>query len=174
MIVLAKKPITFAASDFDTTSELTLQIVGGVQQNQHTMKQTSNNVNNTLNKKANRNQLHKRKKAEANARRKINKSWKTIENTPRYRSASAKEVCAAITKKIEIEVLDGGFLNLRIKSQGKSTNVQNRLLRRIVEKRQAQANHKKYGRTVDLTLTYVSIISTSRCMETIRKKRFAI
>lgn len=67
-------------------------------------------------------------------------------------------------------MLDGILLNLSIKSQAKPASVQNRILRRIVEKRQAQANHKKYGRTEDLTSVHVSITSTSRCMETIRKK----
>ena len=78
-----------------------------------------------------------------------------------------------VRKKIEIEVLDGILLNLSIKSQAKPARVQNRILRRIVEKRQAQANHKKHGRTEYLTSVRVSITSTSRCMEAIRKKRFA-
>lgn len=134
------------------------------------MKQTTNNSKNTMNKKANQKQVKKSKKAEANARRKVNKSWEKVEHSPRYRSASVKYVCDTITRKIEIEVL---LLNLSIKSQAKPTSVQNRLLRRIVEKRQAQANHKKYGRTEDLTSVHVSITSTSRCMKTIRKKRFA-
>ena len=33
--------------------------------------------------------------------------------------------------------------NLSLKSQVKSASVQDRILRRIIEKRQAQANHKK-------------------------------
>lgn len=71
------------------------------------MKQTTNNSKNTKNKKANQKQVKKSKKAEANARRKANKSWEKMEHTPRYRSASLKEVCDTITKKIEIEVLHG-------------------------------------------------------------------
>lgn len=43
-----------------------------------------------MNKKANQKQDMKSKKAEANARRKLNKSWEKMEHTPRYRSASAK------------------------------------------------------------------------------------
>lgn len=137
------------------------------------MKQTTNNSKNTMNKKASQKQIVKSKKAEANARHKVNKSWEKLEHTPRYRSASAIDVCDTITKKIEIEVLDGILLNLSIKSQAKSPSVQNRILRRIVEKRQAQANHKKFGRTEDLTSIHISITGTSRCMEAIRKKRFA-
>ena len=128
-------------------------------------------------KKANRKTIQKanqkRIRTEANARRKVNKSWVKVEHTPRYRSASAKNVCDTITRKIEIEVLDGILLNLSIKSQTKSPSVQNRILRRIVEKRLAQANHKKFGRTEDLTSIHISITGTSRCMEAIRKKRFA-
>ena len=128
-------------------------------------------------KKANRKTIQKanqkRIRTEANARRKGNKSWEKVEHTPRYRSASAKYVCDTITRKIEIEVLDGILLNLSIKNQAKSPSVQNRILRRIVEKRQAQANHKKFGRTEDLTSIHISISGTSRCMEAIRKKRFA-
>jgi hypothetical protein len=124
-------------------------------------------------KRTNRKQAIKSKEAEANARREVNKSWKKVEYTPRYRSASAKEVYKTITKKIEVEVLDGILLNLSIKSQAKPTSVQNRILRRIVEKRQAQANHKKHGRSDDLTSIHVTITSTSRCMEAIRKKRLA-
>ena len=137
------------------------------------MKHTTNNSKNAMNKNANRKQIVKNKKAEANARRKVNRSWEQVEHTPRYRFASAKEVCDTITKKIEVEVLDGILLNLSVKSQAKPTSVQNRILRRIVEKRQAQANHRKHGRSEDLTSIHISITSTSRCMETIRKKRFA-
>lgn len=137
------------------------------------MKQATNNSNDTMNKKVNQKQIVKSKKAEANARRKVSKSWEKVEHTPRYRSASAKYVCDAITRKIEIEVLDGILLNLSIKSQAKSPSVQNRILRRIIEKRQAQANHKKFGRTENLTSIHISITGTSRCMEAIRKKRFA-
>lgn len=126
-----------------------------------------------MNKKENQKQIVKSKKAEANARRKVSKSWEKVEHTPRYRSASAKYVRDAITRKIEIEVLDGILLNLSIKSQAKSPSVQNRILRRIIEKRQAQANHKKFGRTENLTSIHISITGTSRCMEAIRKKRFA-
>lgn len=134
------------------------------------MKQTTNY---SMNKKASQKQVMKSKKAEANARRKVNKSWEKVEHTPRYRSASSKEACNTITKMIEIEVLDGILLNLSVKSRIKPMSVQNRILRRIVEKRQAQANHKKHGRTEDLTSIHISIASTIRCMEVIRKKRFA-
>ena len=138
------------------------------------MKQATNNSKDTMNKKASQKQIMKNKKAEANARRKVNKSCEKVEHTPRYRSASAKYVCDTITRKIEIEVLDGILLNLSIKSQTKSPSIHNRILRRIVEKRQAQANHKKFGRTEDLTSIHISITGTSRCLEAIHKERFVV
>lgn len=79
------------------------------QQNLHTMKQTTNNSKNTMNKKANQKQVKKSKKAEANARRKVNKSWEKVEYSPRYRSASVKYVYDTITRKIEIEVMIVSF-----------------------------------------------------------------
>ena len=118
-------------------------------------------------------QVIRSKKAEANARRKVNKKWQDVEKTDRYRKAAIKNFYHHVTREIEIEVLDGIFLNLNVRNQKKSSNVQNRLLRRIVEKRQAQANHKKNGRTEDLTSMHIFISCTTRCMEDIHKKRFA-
>lgn len=57
------------------------------------MKPTTNNSKDTMNKKVRQKQIVKSKKAEANARRKVNKSWKKVEQTLRYRSASAKYIC---------------------------------------------------------------------------------
>lgn len=114
------------------------------------------------------------RKAEANARRKVNKKWERMEETPRYRKAVAKDVCQTTTKKIVVELLDGILLNLNIRSQSKSASVQNRLLRRIVEKRQAQACHQKNGRTDDLTSIHITISCTSKCMNEINKKKRAI
>lgn len=113
------------------------------------------------------------KKASAKARRKVYESWQKVEATRRYQKAVIKDVCDMTTQKIEIEVLDGILLNLNYRNQGKSQSVQNRILRRIVEKRQAQAAHKKNGRSKDLSSLRISISCISRCMEDIRKRRFA-
>lgn len=102
------------------------------------MKQATNNSKDTMNKKVNQKQIVKSKKAEGNAHRKVNKSWEEVEHTPRYRLASAKYVCDTITRKIEIEVLDGILLNLSIKSRAKSPSVQNRILRQ-----HTKANHRE-------------------------------
>ena len=73
-----------------------------------------------MNKQASQKQFATNRKAEANAHHKVNKKWELIENTPRYRSALAKEVCETITKKIEIEVLNGILLNLHIPEHTRS------------------------------------------------------
>lgn len=135
------------------------------------MKHTTNNSENTMNKNANQKQTIKSKKAEVNVRHKINKSWHEIEDTTRYRSASTRKTCDITTRKIEVEMMDGILLNLNVRNQTKPTSVQYRILRRIVEKRQAQASHKKDGRTEFLTSIHISISTTSRCMQAVHKKR---
>ena len=65
-------------------------------------------------------------------------------------------------------MLDGILLNL--KNTGKSANSQRRILRRIVEKRQAQANHKKNERTCDLTSKHISIECTATSLRAIRQR----
>lgn len=137
------------------------------------MKHTTNNSENTMNKNANQKQAIKNKKVEVNTRRRINKSWQEIEDTPRYRSMSARKTCDITNRKIEIEVPDGILLNLNVRNQTKPTSVQYRILRRIVEKRQAQANHKKYGHTEELTSIHISISTKNRCMQAVHKKRLA-
>lgn len=137
------------------------------------MKQTPNNNKATMNNKATAKQTKKQRKAEADARRRTNKRWERVETSYRYRKAAAEELCNVTTNKIEIEVLDGILLNLNIRSQVKLSRVQDRIPRRIVEKRQAQASHKKHGRSKYLTTVHITLTCTSKCMEDIRKKRHA-
>ncbi|MFR2111718.1 MAG: hypothetical protein ACLS5I_15270 [Bacteroides fragilis] len=134
------------------------------------MKQIPNNKA-TMSNKATAKQTKKQRKAEADARRRTNKRWERVETSYRYRKAAAEELCNVTTNKIEI--LDGILLNLNIRSQVKPSRVQDRILRRIVEKRQAQASHKKHGRSEDLTTVHITLTCTSKCMEDIRKKRHA-
>ena len=104
------------------------------------MKQTPNNNKATMNNKATAKQTKKQRKAEADAHRRTNKRWERVETSNRYRKAATEELCNVTTNKIEIEVLDGILLNLNIRSKMKPSKVQDRILRRIVEKRQAQAS----------------------------------
>ena len=113
------------------------------------MKQTPNNNKATMNNKA------------------------TAKQTKKQRKAATEELCNVTTNKIEIEVLDGILLNLNIRSKMKPSKVQDRILRRIVEKRQAQASHKKHGRSEDLTSMHITLACTRKCMKDISKKRYA-
>lgn len=126
-----------------------------------------------MNNKATATQTKKQRKAETDAPKRTNKHWKRVETSDRYRNAATEELCNVTTNKIEIEVLDGILLNLNVRSQVKPLRVQDRILRRIVEKRQAQASHKKHGRSEDLTTMHITITCTSKCMEDIRKKKHA-
>lgn len=137
------------------------------------MKQTTTNNKGIMNNKEKAKQTKRQRKAEADARRRTNKRWERVEISDRYRKAVAEELCNVTTNKIEIEVLDGILLNLNIRNQVKPSRVQDRILRRIVEKRQAQASHKKHGRSKDLTTVHITLTCTSKCMEDIRKKRHA-
>lgn len=104
----------------------------------------------------------RRKKAEANARHKVNEKWDKVKESAKYRRAVARDFCHTVTGKIEEEVLYG----ILLKNTGKSVNSQ----RRIVEKRQAQANHKKNGRTCDLTSKHISIECTATSLRAIRQR----
>jgi len=118
-----------------------------------TMKNNSNNgqtmMNNT--KKASRKMMQKanqkRIQAEANARRKVAKSWELVARGIKYRKAAAKESCGRLTQILEDELFDGILLNLKGRNGMKSYACQKRILRRIVEKRQAQSAHRRAGRS---------------------------
>lgn len=118
-------------------------------------------------KNANKNNLIK------NINKRTNERWGCVEKTAKYRKAAIRETCYETTKRIEIEVLDGLLLNLNTRNTDKPMSVQKRLLRRIVEKRQAQANHRKNGRSEDLASLRITISCTSECLANINRKRFA-
>lgn len=89
----------------------------------------------------------KRIQAEANARRRIAKSWALLGKSVKYRKAAAKVSCKRLTHLMEKELFDGIFLNLSERNSKKSHSCQKRILRRIVEKRQAQSAHHLVGRS---------------------------
>lgn len=90
-----------------------------------------------------------RKQAEANARRKVAKEWAVLAHGVKYQKAATKESCKRTTLLMEEELFDGILLNLREKNSKKSYHAQKRILRRIVEKRQAQQTHRSVGRSKD-------------------------
>ena len=118
--------------------------------------------------------VNRRKMQEDKARRKVNEDWQRVEATESYRKAVAYSACRSTTDRIADEVLDGIFLNLRGSNSDKSASVQKRILRRIIEKRQAQAIHTKTRRSCDREAEVAIIINSGKCMERIHRLRFAI
>lgn len=136
------------------------------------MKQKNSTVRNDKNIAMGKKNVNRNNSVE-NINRRTNERWKCVEKTAKYRKAAMREACCETSKRIEIEVLDGLFLNLSTRNTDKPMSVQRRILRRIVEKRQAQANHKKNGRSKDLTSLRITISCTSECLANINRKRFA-
>ena len=114
--------------------------------NGQTMMNNTKKTNKKMIQKANQ----KRILAEANARRKLAKSWALLAKGVRYRKAAAKESCERLTQILEEELFDGILLNLSGRNGMKSYNCQKRILRRIVEKRQAQKAHRLVGRSCNM------------------------
>lgn len=114
----------------------------------------------------------KRKEKEAKARRKVNEDWQRIEVTNKYRKAANKSIGMSTTDKIATEVLDGILLNFNERNCDKSPSEQKRILRRIVEKRQAQAMHRSCCRR-DRKLETAITTNTSKCMDRLQRLRFA-
>ena len=115
----------------------------------------------------------RRRAKEARARRKVNEDWQRVESTGKYRKAVARGAGWNTTDRSADEVLDGIFLNLKARDGEKSASEQKRLLRRIVEKRQAQAIHAKTRKSRDRKTAVAVIINTSKCLERLHNLRFA-
>lgn len=103
-----------------------------------------------------------------------NKRWMFLETTHKYRRSLAKETGNKTTEALKNELLDGLFITLNDRNCKKSDKEQARLVRRIVEKRQAQAAHHKIGRTDDLYASKVSRGNACRCMLAIRQQMYAL
>jgi 3-deoxy-D-arabino-heptulosonate 7-phosphate (DAHP) synthase len=89
----------------------------------------------------------KRIQAEANARRKVAKSWVLLAKGVKYQKAAAKESCDRLTHLMEEELFNGILFNLSERNSMKPYTYQKRILRRIVEKRHAQSAHRIAGRS---------------------------
>lgn len=139
-----------------------------------TMKNNSNNGQTVMNnpKKANKKMMQKanqkRIQAEANARRKVAKSWALLAKGVKYRKAAAKESCDRLTLLLEEELFDGILFNLSGRNGMKSYACQKRILRRIVEKRQAQKAHSRIGRTGNRYANYILQECTNKSMNDLR------
>lgn len=104
---------------------------------------------------------------------KVEEAWGKVSMSRRYRKAVAKEFCKDITTSLIDECVDGVCLNLSECNNMKSEAVQKRVLRRIVEKRQAQATHRRVGRTENLFATHIEKRCCSKSMTEINLYRFS-
>lgn len=114
----------------------------------------------------------KMRRKEAKARREINKKWERMEGRSKYLQEVAKKSCNDITALIQDECFDGILLQLKPRSEHKSHKEQKRLLRRIIEKRQAQAIHRKIGRSHDRFVTHMKHHSASKSANDLHRFQF--
>ena len=98
-----------------------------------------------------------RNKIEANARRKVAKKWAKIGSGAGYKRAAIREASLNVEKRIREETYDGFLLLLSERNCDKSISLQKRILRRIIEKRQAQAVHRYLGHGDDRLPDYLSL-----------------
>ena len=124
-------------------------------------------VTNTSKRESRRNKqkaAQKRIQAEANARRRVAKSWDALGHSNRYKKAAAKESCTRTTQSLEDEIFNGILLNLSGRNSVKPFSYQKRILRRIVEKRQAQSAYRRVGRTTDRFASHIQRHCASKSM----------
>ena len=108
--------------------------------------------------------IKNRKKAEANARRKVAKKWAKIGLGVGYKRAAIREAAHNVEELIKEEAFDGFLLLLSEGNRNKSMSFQKRILRRIIEKRQAQAVHRYLGHGDDRLPKYLTMANRSHCM----------
>lgn len=101
-------------------------------------------------------------------------NWDLMAKNRRYSKAVAKDLCREVTAWAVEECLDGICLNLSDGNCMRSDAVQKRILRRIVEKRQAQANHRRVGRTQSLLASYLEKSCCSSTMAEIHLARCSL
>lgn len=104
------------------------------------------------------------KKAEANARRKVAKRWAKVGSGACYKLAAIRRASIIVEGHIRAEAFDGFLLALSENNSAKSISFQKRILRRIIEKRQAQAVHRYLGHGDDRLPEYLSLTCGKRSM----------
>lgn len=108
-------------------------------------------------------------KSEAKARRKANAQWKCLTHHPKYQAAAVRDSSSRTTQLLEEELFDDFFLSLHEHNSVKSYNEQKRILRRIVEKRQAQSTRRRTNRTDDRFVSHLQRHSTSQSMSDLHR-----
>lgn len=107
-------------------------------------------------------------------RRKECKDWQRVATSRRYVRAASKLACSRFTCEIEENIIDGSFISLNERNEGKSSAVKKRILRRIVEKRSGQAAHRMVGNRSDMLNSHLQRINTRKSMEAIHRYRFCV
>ena len=92
------------------------------------------------------------------------KFWSKIASGLKYKRAATRELYYNTLHEIEDDVYDGIILSLASRNSNKSLNVQKRILRRIVEKKQSQVAHRYYGHTDSRLAQYAASACTKHCM----------
>lgn len=92
------------------------------------------------------------------------KAWEKTSQKVSYKRALARESNEQIIKKAKDKLYDGIILELNERNSDKSQKMQHKILRRIIEKRQAQAVHKIIGHGEDLFASRLSNVYSRRCM----------
>lgn len=96
-----------------------------------------------------------------------------MQTSPKFRYSMMKDVCKKTTDIIKEEIMDGLFFSLNNRNDLMSENKKRRIVRRIVEKRQAQASHHIVGRTDNLFNASIANECISSCWSEINRLRTA-
>lgn len=118
--------------------------------------------------------IEMRKRTEANARRRVAKAWARTGSCMGYKRAAVRETYRSTVENMEEELFDGIILSLSLRNSRKSMSVQMRVLRRIAEKRQAQAAYRYIGRSEDLLTEKVLSTCGKSCMRELRRYRMCM
>lgn len=108
-------------------------------------------------------------KKEASVRRRNTKKWDFMVHHINYQKAAVKASYRQKTVQLKEVLFDGIFLDLHERNENKSYSYQKRILRRIVEKRQAQSTRRRIGRTEDKLANHLIRHYTSKCMKDLQR-----
>ena len=100
---------------------------------------------------------------------KSGKSWTLVAQGIKYRKAAVKESCDRLTQIFEEELFDGILLNLSGRNGMRSYTCQKRILRRIVEKRQAQSAHRLAGRSGNMFARQLQRYCASQSLDSLKR-----
>ena len=104
----------------------------------------------------------------------LKKRWTALEKRTRYIKWVEKDIFKNEVIKVKRDLFEGIFLTLDERNGHKSRSVQKRLLRRIVEKRLAQASHRRIGRMNGALIGYFIKSNVGKSMESLRRYQACI